>query len=64
MQKVTWWLKFGLKLGLTELFHLKSEKTKVNTELWFQTEVNLNNPVLNQTCTMHLDRQFCQNSSL
>jgi len=53
-------LKLGLKLGLKPNSSAKTEfKTEPKTELRFQTEVNLNNPVLNRTCALHLDRQLC-----
>jgi len=53
-------LKFGLKVSLKPNYSAENEcEIKVKTEVWFKTEVNLNNPVLNQTCSKHLDRQFC-----
>jgi len=43
-------LKFGLKLGLKLIASAKTEfQTKLETELWFQTKVNLNNPIWNRT---------------
>jgi len=43
-------LKFGLKLSLKLNSSAKTE---------FKTKLNQNNPVLNQTCKMHLDRPSC-----
>jgi len=43
-------LKFGLKLGLKPIASAKTEfQTKLETELWFQTKVNPNNPAWNRT---------------
>jgi len=50
-------LKFGLKISLEPNSYTKTDfNTKLKTERQFHTKVYLNNPVLNRTCTMHLDR--------
>jgi len=46
-------LNLGLKVGL------KLNSSAKSLKLNFGFKVNLNNGVLNQTSTMHLDRQFC-----
>jgi len=40
----------------TTLYSYLLFQLKLKTE--FKTKVNLNNPVLNQTCTMHVARQL------
>jgi len=56
-------MQFGLKLGLKPNSSAQF-KTILKTGLCFQTEVNPNYPVSNRNCEMHLDRQFCWNSSV